>query len=202
MRKLKIAMDFDDTPMPFIPSFSHWHNLTYETDLEERDFFCYKDFHLVLKVDAREAHHRLRLFLKSGIFENMPPVKEAAKLIRSLQRKGDSIVFLTARPDFTEDVTRRQARMHFPGVDKIYFSSSHYSSINNGRKSKGEWCCLLRPDLIVDDSLDYVAQCVEYCPAVLLNKPWNEGDLPRGVVRAHSFADVRKEIENIRARAA
>lgn len=194
MEKLKIGIDVDDVLASFVPTFINWHNHTYGTELRSGSFTSYR-FGEILKLSAQGTTDRVMEFYDSGDFANMSLVDGAREGIRLLNGRGHNLVAVTARLKVVEESTLSWLGKNFGhDIPEAHFSHNHYAGMG-GALTKPEICQQLGIGLIVEDSMDYARQCAEVgIPVVLLDRPWNQGSLPRSVTRVCSWEEITSAV--------
>jgi len=108
--KLKIAMPEDKE----ITSY-YWHKNV--DGLEEDDFW--REFHA---------------FGEAGGYRHLPLLKGTLEALRAIVAAGNTIVYITSRPDYALQDTRDALKEHdFPFRDNLIFANGHKGPIINER---------------------------------------------------------------------
>jgi len=184
-----IAIDIDEVLAEFVQGFLEYHNAEYCTDFRKEQV---TDYHLsnLLGVSSEETIKRLSDFYKTGYFRNIMLVPGAAEGIKQL-RQNNKLIVITARPKEIHNITIDWIGSNFKdSFSDIYFTSSCY--FNNGlKKTKADICLENKVNILVEDSLDYAADCAKANVGVFLfDRPWNRKKEPRGVIRVKSWKDI------------
>jgi uncharacterized HAD superfamily protein len=197
MRNNNICVDLDDTLVGWVDAFRKWYNHVYGVSLQMKEFKTYR-FNLILQLSWRETQERVENFQKSDYFRKILPVEGAVEAIDRLVQQGKRLFLTTSRPDFLKENTQKLIDQYFK--DKfleVFYSSNHYTKRENCGMSKGEICKKLNASLI-DDSLDYLMQCVLLGLEGILfgNYPWNQnGELPLGVTRCLTWKEILERLK-------
>lgn len=169
----------------FIVEFANWHNRTYKTNYDSSIWPSYH-FEEVIGTTKEESDNRVRLFFGTREFANLKPIAGAQEGVRALAKKF-RLVAVTGRNPVAEKITRAWLAKNVPEVTDVYFSDA----FERRDHSKSGICLKLGARVIVEDNKKYAVECASHgIPAVLLDRPWNQGILPSGVVRVRSWSDV------------
>lgn len=187
------ALDIDDVKGDFVRGFIEWHNEKYGTHLEYEGWHSYH-FEEVLGGTHADAIAKVRLFYETHHFTDMPVIDGAKEGIRQLYKVSD-LVAVTGRNPMAEKSTRAWLARHFPEVPDVYFTDAFERKKHN----KSEVCHRLGAREIVEDNRHNAVECANAgIGAVLLTRPWNGGDLPKGVIRVSLWSEVTGALEELR----
>lgn len=98
------------------------------------------------------------------VYDMTRPYEYAYKFINKLEETGDSIFYITSRPESLDRITRRYLkRLNFPFQDNLILS-----------KDKVTDCRKYGVTHFVDDFTKHVNPISGFCTSYLVNKPWNQ----------------------------
>ena len=202
-RRLKIALDLDDTLFDFVGGLAKFHNKKYGTKLKREDYFSFK-FGEVWGCNQKEAEKRVDEFHNSNDFRNALPVEGSLWGVNGLAKYNELYVITSReKTPYLVEQTNSWLNKYFPvkseetdillkkhpssifKEENIRFSRNHYTGRGEDLRTKREICDKLGIDLLIEDSLEYANQCVsDKRKALLLDSPWNrEGKMAKGVIR-------------------
>ncbi len=194
--KRRIGIDLDEVLADFNAALRSYHNRVYGTSLKPEDFktSLYND---VWGGTLQEAIQKVNNFYCSHFFRDISPIPYSISSIDILRRRNELFI-ITSRPVFIEEETQKWLdkffRNRFLGV---FYSSNHYSKVENSGKTKSQQCKELEISVLVDDSLDYIKQCPSIGIKGILfgDYPWNQnGNLPSNVVRVKNWKEVLEQL--------
>ena len=193
----RIGIDLDDTLVDFNSALREWHNEVYGTSLRRDDFKSYS-LNETLGETEEEISQKMNNFYKSAYFENIQPIAGAIAAIEELSQE-DELFSITSRPDFLNEKTIRDLDKFFPNkFSDIIHSINHYSKRKNSGKLKVEICRDLRASRLIDDSLEYIMQCLgtEIKGLLFGDYPWNQlNGLPTNIIRVKNWREALEKIE-------
>lgn len=158
------------------------HNRVYGTT-HKREHFSSFHLHVTLGCTPEEAGRRVSEFFHSDEHQEILPIEGAVSALTILSRDYEPIG-ITAREKSAEHRTIELVRKHFNNLFSEFRFVGHL-------KSKGEVCEEIGASFMVDDALHNAISVSAYgIPVFLLDTPWNQGALPRGVVRVKSWEEL------------
>jgi 5'(3')-deoxyribonucleotidase len=191
---MKIGIDIDEVIADFLSGMIDYHNKNYGTNLKPEDFKSY-DFWHVWGGSKEDTIAKVFEFYESDVFKNLNPIDDSISAVNQLMSDFE-IAIITARPEHISKYTEQWLEKHFSNKIEIHHTTDFYK--NSGKpKKKSDVCKENGIDVFIDDSLRYALDCFSDKTKVLLfgNYPWNQCDkLSEGIVRAHTWDDVLKEI--------
>lgn len=170
----RICIDLDDTLVDWNGALRKWHNETYGTNLKLEDF---KDYNFEVFGTPQEARRKIEIFNNSAYHERFLPIEGSVEAVDILLKRGKELFILTSRSDFLKANTERLIDNQFRNkFSDILYSSNHYSGRENSEKTKAEICRELNDALLIDDSQDYIFQCLLVGIKGILfgDYPWNQ----------------------------
>lgn len=202
-----IAVDLDEVLGQFILQLTKFYNenaanypFAIPKSLQPEDFFSYRFCEVWGGTDAQSIEIVEAFFDSPHFKDGLPMVPGAAEGVKALKDLGYTLVVVTSRQAFLEDLTRRWLVANFPAgtFSRVVFGN-HWAT--TGRKiSKPELCKSLNADLIIDDAVSYCRQCADNDMRALLfgDYPWNktkDGDpLHSSVIRVDGWQAVVKHL--------
>ncbi len=123
------------------------------------------------------------------LIEEILPYEDALEAIQRLEAAGYEIHIVSTRKEPLHKSTIRWLTLH--GFDKHIERIHPRSSEKIGHKFKKETAELVSAVAAFDDTLGVARAMAEVIPAVyLINKPWNQGKLPKNIIRVSSFVEA------------
>lgn len=99
---------------------------------------------------------------------------------------------MTAKPDYLREKTQIWLNKHYGDVFKeINFIGEFHANQNGHKKSKGELCDEIGVDIFIEDSMANARNIARlHRPVLLIDSPWNQGELPDNVRRVSGWREV------------
>jgi len=195
--KRRIGIDLDDVLADFHTPIMNYHNKMYGTSLKPEDFKTYS-FNEVWGGTLEEAIRKVNDFQRSVYFSEISPILDSVTSIEALSKENELFV-VTSRPLFTRERTEMWLNKFFKDkFEGISYSSNHYSRAENSGKTKSDICRDLGVSVLIDDSLDYLMQCLPLGITEILfgDYPWNQnGNLPSGIFRIKGWKEILKKLK-------
>ncbi|MFT7644574.1 MAG: putative HAD superfamily protein [Candidatus Paceibacteria bacterium] len=191
MKKPIIAVDFDDVVADFNRAFLVHHNENFGTDVAYSDITTF-DLGLVYGIDDQTFVDRVVNFCRT-FQETIKPIDDIQSNILELSKIYD-LQIVTSRWDTLDQVTQNWVDKWFPETfSAIHFVNKHPSE---KRQSKSPVCKNIGALALIDDALHNVTDAAESgLMAILMDRPWNQGQLPAGVVRVHTWTEASEWIQ-------
>jgi len=193
---MKIAIDIDGVLLDVITPIMEVYNKKNGTSLKFEDFKNY-DFHKTWGGTFQESVDFVNEFLEMAEYANLNPFPDSVKCVTELS-KNHELIIITNRPEAVKIITEKQIHSHFPNCfELIHFTNQYDKSTEHKGFTKGEILSKLNADVIVEDCLEHILDLPKNVKGILLDRPWNQGDLPENVTRANSWEEVLGMINNI-----
>jgi len=182
--KLRIGLDIDGVVADSFPVFTEELNRQYGKNIMEIDNY---DMSKIYDVDWNE----LDTFFDKNmevLFSTPEPVKGSVESIVSLTEAGHEIIYVTARKPGAEELITKKwlEEKQIPPGEKIF----------TGGLSKTIAVKEHGIDVFVDDFISNSVEIVSMgIPVLLMDAPYNRGNLPEGVIRCYDWNDVVCHIE-------
>jgi uncharacterized protein len=193
-KKIKIAIDLDDTLSSLIAEFIKWHNREYNTIWEYADA---TDYHWEVWMGTTEEYavRTIHKFFETPEFANLPVLSGAKDWINSLKDNYD-LYIVTARQSLVEDITREWINKNFPNTFQDIVLGNHYALDGTRGPSKGELCEKLGCKVLVDDNIYHIDSLLKRgIKTIILDRPWNRSiKLSPGVIRAHTWEEATQAV--------
>ena len=187
MKKLNIGIDIDGT----VTEPYYWlkqANSYFDTHVDPREITRY-DMHEALNVPSEEFEKFYEIFGES-IHQNAMVIKNAPIVIRNLY-EDHAIHFITARDPKMKAVTKYWlSKFNFP-MDSLTLLGSH-NKVNKAHE--------LNCDIFIEDRYENALQLSrEGILVILVNCSYNQGILPKNVIRVNSWNEIGNIIEDFAA---
>lgn len=184
----------DDVIFEFNNDFLSYHNKEYGTSLTKNDVVTYSMEH-TLKCTQEEAFKRMFRFYSTPEHENAGIIQGASEAL-TLLKETNELHLISSRGDQIADLTLRWIHKNFPGYFKSIQLTNQCYGLPGKLRSKADVCKELKIDVMVEDSLSQAEDISSAVSKVfLLDCPWNQGELPKNVVRVYSWADIIKQLK-------
>jgi hypothetical protein len=188
--------DSDDTALNYLPFFLKYRNKIMGTNYRKRDIWTFELWKVMNCGKEQSISETYGFYFEeSGDFQRLPPYKDAVRGIDLLSQKY-KIEILTARPDTTASITKKNIEMHFKGkIENIIHTNEYMKGRNNGYNSKADICEKFCPEFIIDDSLKNCIECANRgVRVVMMSQPWNLIERPIPLPSNMSIAKNWKEV--------
>ncbi len=195
-----IALDIDDVLANVIDSVRLWANEKTGVELAPEHY----------RTDDEYWHYFDSIWQRHGVADkvafadvlkhmetdqsNIATVEGAREAIRSLGSKYD-FVFITSRPPFQKDATRRWLDEHIDPTIPLYLS--FHPGVNDTSRSKGEICAELGVSLLIDDNTGNCQSAIDYGVDAIVfgDYGWNE-KVPNHMKRYVTWREVGEYLLN------
>lgn len=195
MKHIKIGVDMDEVLCELFLSLTDRFNTINGTFHNVRDIQHY-DLEKLYGCTKEELGGLLREFFISKDHTTMVPIVGALEGIEKI--KDFDLIIISARPEHTRNKTEEWLHKHFPNI----FSDIHLigdpSGLGGMALSKGEFAKELGIQVFIEDSLTNAKNIASYgIPVLLLDRTWNQGELPPLVTRAFSWEEAVSFIQKM-----
>jgi uncharacterized HAD superfamily protein len=194
--KKKIGVDFDEVLASLIEGLFDHHNKTRGTNLDK------KDIKLTFISDytgysKEETSLFLDEFISSGAHSAIVPVAGAIEAIETL--KDYELVIITIRPEHWRKETEAWLQKYFGDTFReVHMLGKESSSEGGVTQSKEDLSVGLGLSLFIEDSLSNAKKIsAKGIPVILLDKPWNQEELPENIYRCTSWGDVLQIVKKL-----
>lgn len=195
MKKSKIiGFDLDDIILDFNNSLRGYYNEMYQTDYKREHM---TSFYLdkVWGLPQNEMADRIRRFYNHEVHWATPPVPGAVESIKKLS--GDhKLIVITAKPETIRQKTEEWLSRHFSNVFESLHFTNHFIG-DAAKRKKSEVCLELGVEVFVEDALHNAVDVAGAgIPVLLLDAPWNQGEIPSGVTRVFSWDEIVEKLNS------
>ena len=191
---MRIGIDFDETIADSMAMILKLHNEQYGTKYKREEV---TEYHVenIWGGSKEEWTAKLDEFFSAKNARHLDPVVGAIAAIDALKHAGHELYIVTARRDINAEATERWLTKHFSST----FKSVHYGNVRSDdpakKREKAEICKELGVELMIDDHMGVAKNCSEAgIKVLLLDQPWNQGELPPGVTRVYSWEEIVKKL--------
>ena len=191
MRKLRIGVDVDDVLVESLPDYLELFRRRFgrEVKIEEAAWEIFRRFP---EIPAEQVWGFYAELERTDFLGRRPVYPEAVAGVRTLAAAGHRLFVVTGRLAQHQDHTRRM--LEGAGLLGLFEDLVH----RDGEALAGYKPRVLRElglQLHVEDELD-VARAVAGIPVsvLLIDRPWNQGDLPVGVTRVRDWEQVVRQV--------
>jgi uncharacterized HAD superfamily protein len=146
------------------------------------------EMHLVFDVPWDDMNN---FFVKNveRLFDLPQPVKGAKEGIESLIKAGHEVIYVTAR-------SQEEDKMTFRWMEKNGIPHEHI--LFTGFKSKVDLVKQWKLELFIEDYMVNAKAIAELeIPVLLLDTSYNQGELPKGVIRCDDWKGILEEIQKV-----
>ena len=191
---MRIGIDFDETLADSIQMIIKLHNKQYGTNYKKEEVVKYK-VEEIWDGTKEEWMAKLDDFFSAKNVKNLDPVAGAIPAIDALKKAGHELYIITARGEGDVEATELWLKKHFPET----FKGIHYAHVRSEdpakKRKKADICKELGVKLMIDDHMSVAKNCSEEGIRVLLiDEPWNQGELPEHVERVFSWEEIVKKL--------
>lgn len=194
MSKPIVAIDIDDVVANIIDSVRLWANEKTGLELGSTDYHTKDDYwqyyNSIWERHGVSEQVNFQMVLDDLAHDqsHIVPVEGARETIQALKERYD-LVFITSRPSYQQDASRRWLDERIDTTIPMY--TSHNPMANAEARSKGEICAELGASFLIDDNIGNCQNADEYGVEPLLfgMYGWNE-DAPRHLRRFMTWGDV------------
>ncbi len=189
IQKPVIGVDFDDVLFKCNDALAEFHNATYGTSYAREDVRTF-DLGEVWSCTPEEAQRRINEFTSTDFHHDAEAVFGAYDALKILAETHD-IVIVTARLEKWRDATITWLEKNFIGLYREVHFTEQFHTDQAKRRQKSEVVRALGMSAFIDDSLHQVDDVSSLgIPVFLFDTPWNQGPLPGGVARVHSWQEI------------
>lgn len=149
----KIALDVDGVLLNFTESFDKAAEIVLKRKLTiHRDEFLHDHYHLAkrIDVDIDTVENILQYMLDSKMYANFTPLPGVKEALKNIKDRGYEISIVTALPESAKEMRLENLQ------NALGFTPDRCFFVGMG-KSKEAALKELRPDIFVDDRIEYLA---------------------------------------------
>ncbi len=188
-QKKILGVDFDDVLVRSGDALAEFHNATYGTNYSREDVTSYS-LGEIWDCTREEAVRRIDEFITTDFHHSAEAVFGAYDALKKLE-KFYNIVIVTGRREIARDSTEDWLKKNFLGLYREVHFTSHDDPDFSKRRLKSDVVKEVGIDAFIDDALGFAKDVAETgIPVFLFDTPWNQGDVPPGVVRVKSWNEI------------
>lgn len=192
---MKIGIDIDEVLAGLIAGIFEYHNKTRNSNLDstnpESPFIQH-----YMNYSPEETADFLAEFYANTTHDDVLPVVGAIEAIKNL--KNNELILITIRPEHYRTQTEEWLLHHFSNVFTELHMLGDSLGVGGFKKTKGDLAVELGVQIFIEDSLSNAKNISEKnIPVILLNKPWNQGDLPDNVFRLQTWEMAFEKIKEL-----
>lgn len=190
-----VGVDIDEVLAEYAATFCEFHNKRYGTNVSMKEAKAYSFWRNFNTTDA-DIRNKMNEFHETEEFKLIPPVPGAKEHLATLP--VSKIIAITVRSNEIESQTKTWLETHFKGkVQAVHFARNIHAG-EQTNKTKADYCHEAGVRVMIEDSLENAKDCAQAgIPTILLDKPWNQGQLPPNVIRVHSWKEIPQVIKSV-----
>jgi len=187
---MKIALDMDEVIASFYGGFLKFCEDKYGIVHKYEDTLKYE-----LHNYIPDSRAKVEEFMSSEeSVDLIKPIPGAIESIKLIHEKGHDQIIVTSRPQRIEDLTKQWLDQYLPFLaDKVYFTT-HFDNL--GTKTKRDYCLQFERDLLIDDHIKYIRECIGVVRRLMLmDCPYNKDEsLHETVTRVYNWNHILSEL--------
>ena len=192
-KKTTIAVDIDDTLIPYVPTFFKFYNEAFKTKFEEKDLLNF-NFETLLKCTVEQSQKLIMQFHETQVFKKMQIDPSAIHTLVQLSSTND-LWALTARPSHLWEYTNSWITKNLPEFKGVKFSYNGTFKEPVAKESKMQLCKSLGAQILIDDSESHSIECAKNGIRVfLIDKPWNRKIENDNIIRVKNWKEINERI--------
>jgi uncharacterized HAD superfamily protein len=194
MTPLRIGVDVDDVLVESLPGYVEAFRRYFHRDVKIEDA-AWEIFDRYPDISATQALTFFAELEAADFLGTRPAHPEAVQAMRTLARIGHQLTVVTGRLMMHRNQTRRLLTR--AGIADLFEELVHRD---------GETAVIYKPrvvrerclDLLIEDERHVaVATAAVSVPVLLFDRPWNQGELPRGVIRVGTWDEALRGVEGV-----
>jgi uncharacterized HAD superfamily protein len=193
---LRIGVDVDDVLVESLPEYLRLfrESFGHAVPLDRAAWEIFRQFPQIPAAAIEDFYAKLEA---RNFLETRPVYPEAVAAIGQLAARGHHLVVVTGRSAGHAGHTRRL--LAAAGILDAFARVVHRDG-EAARDYKPRVAREERLDLLIDDEAHLAAAVAAIPIAVLLmDRPWNQGEMPRGVTRVPGWEEVLAHVERLAA---
>lgn len=192
-----VVIDYDDVLFHFMWSLFNYHNTHFGTSYRFEEIVSY-ELTTLFGCSEEEKQRRVERFYNSSHLDKLEPVEGSVEAIAELKREF-TLPIVTARHEGLKRSTHHLLNKHHPDAFSEVHFLGHYHVAPGQRVSKGIVCKTLGAIACVDDALHNAREIAAHgVPVFMPDRPWNQGPLPPGITRVHSWPEIVDGLRQIK----
>src|SRR3989344_2362205 len=193
-KRLRIGIDIDNVIADSYPAYLHRYNQKFGTKIRWEEV---TDFYFSTReTDSKDSREYIYSLIESEVFQmEIVPYIDAATVINRWNNNGYQIHYVTARPLSSREVTKAWLKKHGFWTKGATLDMYDESKQTNDIDYKKGVVLEKKIDLMIEDAKE-IAQALEI-PVLLLDRPWNSGELPSYVTRVKDWTEIEGIVSDL-----
>jgi len=195
MRRLVIALDWDDSLVDYNQGFVDYHNVHHGTCVKYEDIHTH-EMKLMWNCEEAVIVERTATFRKSEGFGRLLPMPGAREAVTYLRQFHD-LHIVTNRAESFREATLADAVRHFDNpFAGMHFANGFGADPGMPKRPKSAPCKAIGASVLIEDAPSHARE-VAACgiPVLMLDRPWNRKETPPGVTRVRSWEEAVRWID-------
>lgn len=189
---LRIGVDVDDVLVESLPGYLQAFRSHFGRDVKIEDA-AWEIFPRYPEISVGEIWRFFAKLEETDFLGTRPVYPEAPDAMRALARAGHRLVVVTGR--LLEHRHHTQRLLESAGIAEVFEDLVHRDG-ETAAEYKPRVIRERRLDLLIDDELHVaVAAARVPVPVLLFDRPWNQGELPGGITRVTTWAQILRRVE-------
>lgn len=196
MRKRNIGIDIDNVIAESYPSYIQKFNEVFQTQVKFDEIFSFYHLENNTPIAKEKVQEFLDIHIHRDEFQiKIPPYEKCKIMIQKWANKGWGIHFVTARPAEIRNVTLQWLKKHGFWVKGATLDLFNVIKFRSDIEFKADAVKKYILDIFIEDNLD-IARVLSI-PVLLLDRPWNKGNLPKNVKRVKDWSDIESYVNTV-----
>lgn len=193
-KRLKVAVDFDDTLKPFRPPFIDWFNKLSNQSLKVEDAPSYDMSGFMGFASFEEYMQHVDIYHEHETQGKKLTIREdAVEVMRRLRNRVDFLV-ITARKSRFKEYTKQQMALALPGAEGVAYHLEDFQALS---PTKGEFAKREGALVLIDDRPDHVDSAIASgIEGILLSDQFNIGYQGPAFV-ATDWYDIEEQLNKV-----
>lgn len=186
----KIAIDLDDVLSDFSAAFNDYIKKNHGIEYSRDEITTYP-------LPDRIKDIRFDNFYTSQEYNEPLPIKFAQEAVEILGNNYELII-ISIRPDSVIDIVTAWLDTHFKDAFQHVHLIGLLTKSSGEKMTKGELAKELGVSIFIEDSKKNAQDISSHgIPVILLDCPWNQGELPNNVTRVFSWQEAIEKVRII-----
>lgn len=190
---MRIGIDFDDVVADSMGVVIDLQNKKYGTSYKREDATSF-NLENIWGGTKEEWQAKLDEFLSAKHHNSLNPMAGVIPAMDALKKMGHELYIVTGRSESYAVNTDPWIEKHFPDTFKGVHYANHLLDTSE-RRTKASICKENGIEVIIEDHMRTATECaVAGIRALLLDQPWNQGELQPGVERVRSWEEIVEKL--------
>jgi|TARA_B100001971_G_C18168667_1_gene525769 uncharacterized HAD superfamily protein len=192
---MKIGIDCDGCLADFNTLFLEFCNKAKEVNYTIDDIYSH-DLWVSFRIEKKEMLGYFNDFFQTNYFKDLPVVFGSRDVVRELSLENELTV-ITARPESVSSLTNKWIEAHFYDRFSNVVLNGEYDDNSQGKR-KWEICIDKGIEFMVEDCRENAVACADNgVPTLLIDYPWNQGEIPENVYRVDDWEGVLSRLKEV-----